>query len=146
MPRRILLFLLALFFCTPVLAEAPTTPTPYIQPVDTDAIVGQIQDMLGIVETNGDGAPAYGERTTSAIEVLQEENQIDVTGDITPETLLLIMDIPADADGASDLVWIPMHGGARYHANEDCSNMDAPRLVPRACATALEFTPCKRCY
>ena len=44
------------------------------------------------------------------------------------------------------LVWIPTKGGHKYHSNSGCSNMDGPRQVTVSEATALGFTPCKKCY
>ena len=146
MLRRILPIFLALLLLIPALAETPAPASDYIQLGDTDDVIGQIQSLLGIVETNADETPIYGDYTQRTVEDYQTENALTVTGDITPETLLLLLDIPADADNANNLVWIPLHGGARYHKDEDCSNMDGPRLVPQPCAEALEFTPCKRCY
>ena len=114
MLRRILPIFLALLLLIPALAETPAPASDYIQLGDTDDVIGQIQSLLGIVETNADETPIYGDYTQRTVEDYQTENALTVTGDITPETLLLLLDIPADADNANNLVWIPLHGGARY--------------------------------
>lgn len=44
------------------------------------------------------------------------------------------------------LVWIPTHGGKRYHNNSSCSGMINPRRVDLGEAKALGFTACGRCY
>lgn len=45
-----------------------------------------------------------------------------------------------------DLVWIPTHGGTKYHCRSGCSNMIDPIQVSRETAIANGFTACKRCY
>ena len=119
----------------------------YIQYGDTDTVVGEIQDLLGLTETDRvSGGPLFGRYTQDAVESFQAENGLEVTGVITPETLLLLLGWEAGSEEASFLVWIPMHGGTRFHNDPGCSSMDTPRLVPEACAEELGFTPCKRCY
>lgn len=44
------------------------------------------------------------------------------------------------------MVWIPMHGGEKYHSNEDCSNMKEPSYVSKVYAESNGFDACKRCY
>ncbi len=45
-----------------------------------------------------------------------------------------------------DYVWIPTHGGTKYHSSPDCSNMDGPRQVTVEEALSLGFTPCSKCH
>ena len=45
----------------------------------------------------------------------------------------------------SFLVWIPMHGGQKYHANHTCSEMDRPVHVSVETARANGYTRCERC-
>lgn len=44
------------------------------------------------------------------------------------------------------MVWIPTHGGKRYHSNSSCSGMINPRRVDLGEARYLGFTACGRCY
>lgn len=44
------------------------------------------------------------------------------------------------------MVWIPTHGGERYHRRSSCSNMINPQKVDLGYAQACGFTPCGRCY
>ncbi|NLP21692.1 MAG: hypothetical protein GX368_02625 [Erysipelotrichaceae bacterium] len=44
------------------------------------------------------------------------------------------------------LVWIPVHGGTKYHSKSSCSNMKDPIQVTIEEAEAWGFTPCKKCY
>ena len=44
------------------------------------------------------------------------------------------------------MVWIPTHGGTKYHSKSTCSNMDDPEEVTLEEAKARGFTPCGRCY
>lgn len=53
--------------------------------------------------------------------------------------------IPEPETGG-DLVWIPTHGGTKYHRSASCSNMIDPIQVSRETAIANGFTACKRCY
>ena len=53
--------------------------------------------------------------------------------------------IPEPETGG-DLVWIPTHGGTKYHRSAKCSNMIDPIQVSRETAIANGFTACKRCY
>lgn len=44
------------------------------------------------------------------------------------------------------MVWVPTHGGTKYHSKSTCSNMDDPEKVTLEEAKAMGFTPCGRCY
>ena len=43
-------------------------------------------------------------------------------------------------------VWIPTHGGKKYHSKSTCSNMKDPETVTLSKAKAEGFTACKKCY
>lgn len=51
-----------------------------------------------------------------------------------------------EPETGGDLVWIPTHGGTKYHRSAKCSNMIDPIQVSRETAIANGFTACKRCY
>ena len=44
------------------------------------------------------------------------------------------------------MVWIPTHGGTKYHTHAGCSNMEDPEQVTQSEAESRGFTPCKRCH
>ena len=44
------------------------------------------------------------------------------------------------------MVWIPTHGGTKYHKTSSCSGMKEPEQVPVSEAKARGFEPCKKCY
>lgn len=44
------------------------------------------------------------------------------------------------------MVWIPVHGGTKYHANATCSNMKSPMEVALSVALEKGYEPCKRCH
>ena len=44
------------------------------------------------------------------------------------------------------MVWIPTHGGKKYHSNPNCSGMKGPEKVDISTAKARGFTACKKCY
>lgn len=48
--------------------------------------------------------------------------------------------------GNQALVWIPTHGGSKYHSNSSCSNMVDPIQITADEAIAQGFTTCKKCY
>ena len=52
----------------------------------------------------------------------------------------------AQSTGNQTLVWIPTHGGSKYHSRSSCSQMVDPLQVTVDEAIAQGFTPCKRCY
>ena len=53
---------------------------------------------------------------------------------------------PAEPQQQEVMVWIPTHGGTKYHSRSSCSGMEDPQQVTLEEAQALGFTPCKRCY
>lgn len=53
---------------------------------------------------------------------------------------------PAQPQQQEVMVWIPTHGGTKYHSRSSCSGMEDPQQVTLEEAQALGFTPCKRCH
>ena len=43
-------------------------------------------------------------------------------------------------------VWIPTHGGKKYHRKSSCSGMKGPEKVSISTAKQRGFTACKKCY
>lgn len=70
--------------------------------------------------------------------------------------LLTLTETPESSDSAEntermlpvdgDTVWIPIHGGSKYHADASCSGMNSPEQVTKDEALQRGFEPCKRCY
>jgi uncharacterized protein YgiM (DUF1202 family) len=54
--------------------------------------------------------------------------------------------VPSHEDTVGNLVWVPTKGGKKYHSRSGCSNMEGPMQVTVEHATALGYTPCKRCH
>lgn len=54
--------------------------------------------------------------------------------------------LEAESEEQAVMVWIPTHGGTKYHSKSTCSNMDDPEEVTLEEAKAMGFTPCGRCY
>lgn len=61
----------------------------------------------------------------------------------TAEELYYFMVYAAEMD--DDHVWIPIHGGKKYHGDPLCSNMKDPRPTTKEIAKEFLFDPCKRC-
>ena len=68
-----------------------------------------------------------------------------VTGKKTLKCKVTVKKKPAPSPGAN-YVWIPQHGGTKYHSTETCSNMNGPRQVTHQEAESLGFTRCSRCW
>ena len=148
--RRFLLVLLAVMLLSGLPAQAASQPV-YIQYGDVGRPIGWLQIGLGVTETwaYDNGTIAYfGDKTLDALDALQYEYGLTPSGMFDDETLYLLLDPPYSAlDGYEDpLVWIPMYGGIRYHADYRCSDMIEPRQMPASCAEYLGFTPCGKCY
>ena len=148
--RRFLLVLLAVMLLSGHPALAASQPV-YIQYGDVGRPIGWLQIGLGVTETwaYDNGTIAYfGDKTLDALDALQYEYGLTPSGMFDDETLYLLLDPPYSAlYGYEDpLVWIPMYGGERYHANYWCSGLIEPRQMPVSCAELLGFTPCGRCY
>lgn len=98
-------------------------------------------------------------RTPDAAAVAEE---ITEQPEATPEPdgeseLLTLTETPESTDSAEsaeralsvadgDAVWIPTHGGSKYHESASCSGMNSPEQVTKEEAVQRGFTPCKRCY
>ena len=54
--------------------------------------------------------------------------------------------VPGRSETEGTLVWVPVHGGTKYHRTPTCSNMIDPIQVSIETATANGYTPCGRCY
>lgn len=46
----------------------------------------------------------------------------------------------------SETVWIPTHGGTKYHRRSTCSGMENPEKTTKEDAIRRGFEPCQRCY
>lgn len=53
---------------------------------------------------------------------------------------------PVTQDVQGNLVWVPTHGGTKYHITSSCSGMKDPIQMTQEQAEANGYTPCKRCY
>ena len=132
--RRFLLVLLAVMLLSGLPALAASQPV-YIQYGDVGRPIGWLQIGLGVTETwaYDNGTIAYfGDKTLDALDALQYEYGLTPSGMFDDETLYLLLDPPYSAlYGYEDpLVWIPMYGGVRYHADYRCSDMIEPRQMP----------------
>lgn len=46
----------------------------------------------------------------------------------------------------SEIVWIPTHGGTKYHRRSTCSGMEDPEKTTKDDAIRRGFDACQRCY
>lgn len=54
--------------------------------------------------------------------------------------------VPEAEETGENLVWVPIHGGTKYHSTSSCSNMIDPMQVSKETAIANGYEPCKRCH
>lgn len=145
--RRFLCILLCLLLCVfPTLAEQeePNYIHLYDQGYPMEKLCEAIGADLVYVE---DGKRIEAQFHDSILEVLlayQRENSLEPTGMFDPATLRCILGL-AEPEYGNLLVWIPMHGGIKYHINADCSKMYEPRQMPVDCAKALDYGNCGKC-
>ena len=127
-------------------ADVLESEVAYIQEGDTGRVVAMLQERLSIDEKNASEEALFGEETLSALMAYQREQALEENGAFDDATLMALLIVPADAAGVDAVIWVPMHGGIRYHSNADCSGMVEPRQMSIANAAALDFTACKKCY
>lgn len=118
----------------PVLPEEPAAPEEAPIPDAPSEVQPENAEAAEIPEPE-EKAPS-GNGTAPAGDVSGGSGQDSSGGSVT---------IPEPETGG-DLVWIPTHGGTKYHRSARCSNMIDPIQVSRETAIANGFTACKRCY
>lgn len=135
----------------PVLPEEPAAPEEApipdapseVQPENAEAAEmpeTEAPERTEAAQTPADAVPEQeapsGNGTAPAGDTSGGSGQDSSGGSVT---------IPEPETGG-DLVWIPTHGGTKYHRSAKCSNMIDPIQVSRETAIANGFTACKRCY
>lgn len=118
----------------PVLPEEPAAPEEAPIPDAPSEVQPENAEAAEMPEP-GQEAPS-GSGTAPAGDTSGSSGQDSSGGSVT---------IPEPETGG-DLVWIPTHGGTKYHRSAKCSNMIDPIQVSRETAIANGFTACKRCY
>lgn len=112
---------------------AETTPTTISETsvVVTETTVPETTEP--VIETT----EAVTEPAETVIETT--ETVVETTEPITEATT-------QPTEPTEEMVWIPTHGGTKYHSRAGCSNMIDPAQVPISQAIARGFGPCGRCY
>lgn len=118
----------------PVLPEEPAAPEETPIPDAPSEVQPENAEAAEMPEPEQE-APS-GNGTAPAGDTSGSSGQDSSGGSVT---------IPEPETGG-DLVWIPTHGGTKYHRSARCSNMIDPIQVSRETAIANGFTACKRCY
>ena len=133
----------------PAVARADVLESEYahIQEGDAGRVVGMLQELLSVNEKDAvENEALFGEQTLSALLAYQRKYALEATGAFDDATLMLLLGVSADAEGVDSIIWVPMHGGKKFHAAPECSGMVEPRQMSTANAAALSFTACKKCY
>lgn len=135
----------------PVLPEEPAAPEEApipdapseVQPENAEA--AEIPEPEAPERTEAAQTPANAEPEREAPSGNGTAPAGDVSGGSGQDSSGGSVTIPEPETGG-DLVWIPTHGGTKYHRSASCSNMIDPIQVSRETAIANGFTACKRCY
>ena len=114
-------------------------------------MVGYLQDIIGVNESYYDEynrryVPYFSTETRSTLRKIQKMYGLTVNGRFDDETMYLILDLPYQTSERDPDVWIPMHGGTRYHWQPNCSGIYDAREMPMSCAATLGFLPCAKCF
>ena len=142
--RVIFCLLLAVIVATAAIAEEEYS---YIRFGDYGFPLQQLFSAIGYsdVKYTENEEAIFDEQVLEYLESYQMEAGLSISGVFDCETMRRALNV----DGYSselEIVWIPMHGGKKYHGNQDCSSMYEPRQIPLKCAEVLGFDFCKRCY
>ena len=118
---------------------------------DYGDVVGYLQDIIGVNENYYDEytrkyVPYFSTETRSVLRKIQKTYGLTVNGRFDDDTLYLLLNLPYLNTAEDPNVWIPMHGGARYHLNPNCSGIYDAREMPVSCAETLGFCPCAKCF
>ena len=105
----------------------------------TDETLRQAEDALAMAAVS---QMVYSSRATS--DRLSSESRSAPTPESA--TTSYSAPTPVGSDGSEEMVWIPIHGGTKYHNNSSCSKMVDPGHVSISQAKSMGFTACKRCY
>lgn len=136
-----------LLCCTALANSVPAYMPDYISYGDSGDPLNYLQELLGVDENDPVyREPIFGDETYQALAQFQYEYDLAATCEFDAETLYTLLGFDL-RDLANDfLVWIPMHGGARYHSIPSCSSMIYPQQMPEACAYYLGFSACGTCF
>lgn len=121
------------------------------KPTDDAASSGPSSSMAASSEAassedaalEADSAPAASAPASSAERAASSEAASAVP--VAPSSGA-VSEPPADSETQAVMVWVPTHGGTKYHNKASCSGMDDPKQVTLEEAEAMGFTPCGRCY
>ena len=149
--RKILSFLLCLLLCcSPACAEnlTPGADPNYIHLGDLGYPLERLCRSIGVdaefVKDDERIEPICNDSVLEALLAYQEENGLEPTGEFDPDTLRCILNTYRPECGDL-LVWIPMHGGVKYHDNPGCCDMLEPRQMPVDCVMWFGYDSCGRC-
>ena len=117
---------------------------------DYGDVVGYLQDIIGVNESYFDEytrryVPYFSTETRSVLRSIQKQYGLTVNGRFDDATMYLVLNLPYQSVELDPNVWIPMHGGTKYHLNPNCSGIYDAREMPESCAYQLGFDPCARC-
>ena len=146
MKKSMFALLLALMFIFSA-ACAEITMQDYISLNDSGETLRYLQDLLGVTEIDRYyQEPVFGRQTLAAVEQFQYEMGLNVTGVLDADTLYALLGLPWMDEYSDPLVWVPLHGGTKYHSRYDCSSMIDAQMMPETCAYQMGFDACLRCW
>lgn len=148
--RKILCLILCLLCIFPACAEnlAPDQEPSYIRLGDTGYPLERLCSYIGadveFVKVSDRIEPVFNEGVLETLLAYQKENDLELTGEFDPDTLRCILN-SYEPECGTLLVWLPMHGGVKYHDDPERCNMLESRQMPVDCAIWFDYTSCGRC-
>jgi peptidoglycan hydrolase-like protein with peptidoglycan-binding domain len=85
----------------------------------------------------------YDEKTKEAVRAFQVRNDLPADGIAGEDTLSLLF---SEKARQQVWVWIPTHGGTKYHGSSGCSKMIDPIRITLEEAHKRGYDACGRCY
>lgn len=155
--RIIALVILLLLLLTPAIYAQGSADdlSAYLQYGDSAKCISILADALvslGYKSAVGALNEDFDEGLESAVIDFQTDYDLSVHGALDPDTIHYIFvsvgfeDLLNYESSGDETVWIPIHGGKKYHSKSTCSNMITPCLVYEVDAPLLDFGPCGKCY
>lgn len=145
--RKFLCVLLCLLLCISSALAEQEEPN-YIHLYDQGHPIEELCEAIGAepvyVKDGKVTEVQFHDDTLEALLAYQQKNELEPSGVFDPATLRCILGL-TEPEYGDLLVWIPMHGGIKYHIKSSCPGMYEPRQMPVDCAKAFDFSSCGKC-
>lgn len=152
--RIIIAMVLAFLMLVSCFAASETENAPILRENDegpaVNAVIQLLKEQGWLTEKHAAGV--FDGDVTRAVCAFQGTNALEITGMLDDETLTLLIwgFLPEELneilpESRAEFVWLPTHGGQKFHTSQTCSGMIEPRMASARNAIALGVSPCKKC-